>query len=226
MFRTLIYPSSGGIRVAGWITTCASACNTGTTPTQPHRNSNTHRAKNNTTNVVIQQNSRKLLMMDILMSETCWAHKKWNKIARDIRLVFYSSNITMVHGPVNIRYRETCLGLQSSGMLRSVWWFCAFCDRPPEERRYPEHRSGSLRSLGETRWFGMMQNVLWSVLVVLGVCLAILCYMRLARRITEICQAVSPSGVSWLVRLKLNGARRWKRHQWRQFFLQHHLFLT
>ena len=36
-----------------------------------HRNSNTHRTKNNTTNVVIQQNSRKLLMMDILMSETC-----------------------------------------------------------------------------------------------------------------------------------------------------------
>ena len=30
-----------------------------------------HRTKNNTTNVVIQQNSRKLLMMDILMSETC-----------------------------------------------------------------------------------------------------------------------------------------------------------
>ena len=42
-----------------------------TSPTQPHRNSNTHRTKNNTTNVVIQQNSRKLLMMDILMSETC-----------------------------------------------------------------------------------------------------------------------------------------------------------
>jgi len=36
--------------------------------------------------VVIQQNSRKLLMMDILMSETCWAHKKWNKIASDIEL--------------------------------------------------------------------------------------------------------------------------------------------
>jgi len=30
-------------------------------------------------------------MMDILMSETCWAHKKWNKIASDIKLVFYSS---------------------------------------------------------------------------------------------------------------------------------------
>jgi len=44
-------------------------------------------------NVVIQQNSRKLLIMDILMSETCWAHMKWNKIASDIKLVFYSSTI-------------------------------------------------------------------------------------------------------------------------------------
>ena len=70
----------------------ASACNTDTTPTQPHRNSNIHRTKNNTTNVVIQQKSCKLLMMDILMSETCWARKKWNKIASDIKLVFYSSN--------------------------------------------------------------------------------------------------------------------------------------
>ena len=69
----------------------AEACNTDTTQTQPHRNSNTHRTKNNRTNVVIQQNSRKLLMMDILMSEKRWAHKKWNKIASDIKLVFYSS---------------------------------------------------------------------------------------------------------------------------------------
>ena len=81
----------------------AEACNTDTIPTQPHRNSNTHRTKNNTTNVVIQQNSRKLLMMDTLMSETCWAHKKWNKIASDIKLVFYSSTITKIHGPINIR---------------------------------------------------------------------------------------------------------------------------
>jgi len=59
--------------------------------------------KNNTTIVVIQQNSRKLLMMDILVSETCRAHKKRNKIASDIKLVFYSSTITMMHGPVIIR---------------------------------------------------------------------------------------------------------------------------
>ena len=95
----------------GWVGVVSvlqtSACNTDTTPTQPHRNSKTHRSKNSTTNVVIQQNSRKLLMMDILMPETCWAHKKWNKIASDIKLVVYSSTITMMHGPIN-KIRSTC----------------------------------------------------------------------------------------------------------------------
>jgi len=57
-------PIINGIRVAGW--SCASACNTDTIPTQPHRNSNTHRTKNNTTDVAIKQKSRKLLVMDIL----------------------------------------------------------------------------------------------------------------------------------------------------------------
>jgi len=100
----------------GWFGV-VEACNTDTTPTQPHRNSNTHRNKNNTTNVVIQQNSRKLLVMDIWMSETCWAHKKWNKIASDIKLVFYSSTITMMHGPINIRFRFLSIYvlLQKSG---------------------------------------------------------------------------------------------------------------
>ena len=56
-----------------------------------------------TTDVVIQQHNRKLLMMDILMSETCWARKKWNIITSDIKLVFYALTITMVHGPINSR---------------------------------------------------------------------------------------------------------------------------
>ena len=47
-----------------------------------------------------------LLMMDILMSETCWAHKKWNKISSDIKLVFHTSTITMMHGPINIRFNN------------------------------------------------------------------------------------------------------------------------
>ena len=38
------------------------------------------------------------------MSETCWAHNKWNKIASDIKLVFHSSTIAMMHGPINFRF--------------------------------------------------------------------------------------------------------------------------
>ena len=52
---------------------------------------------------VVLQHSRRLLKMDILMSETCWAHNKWNKIASD-RLVFHSSTIAMMNGPINIRF--------------------------------------------------------------------------------------------------------------------------
>ena len=59
--------------------------------------------QNKTTDVVIHQHSRKLLKMNILMSETCWAHNKWNKIASDIKLFFHSSTIAMMHGPINIR---------------------------------------------------------------------------------------------------------------------------
>jgi len=38
-----------------------------------------------------------ILMTDILMSETCWAHK-WNKIASDIKLVFHSSYLGYFKG--------------------------------------------------------------------------------------------------------------------------------
>ena len=110
MFRTLIYPPSGACDCVdelphpsscsqfvvccsfwcGWFLMVfvlqASACKT-----------------NKTTDVVIHQHSRKLLMMDILTSETCWARKTWNKIASDIKLVFHSSTIAMMHGPINIR---------------------------------------------------------------------------------------------------------------------------
>jgi len=42
-----------------------------TTPAESHPNSNTQKSKNNTANVVVQQHSRTLLKMDILMPETC-----------------------------------------------------------------------------------------------------------------------------------------------------------
>ena len=49
----------------------ASAGSPDTTPAEPHPVSNTQQSKNNTTNVLVQQHSRKLLKMDILLSETC-----------------------------------------------------------------------------------------------------------------------------------------------------------
>ena len=48
----------------------AEACKKSTTQNQPHQIPNTQRTENRT-DVVIQQHSRKLLMMDILMYETC-----------------------------------------------------------------------------------------------------------------------------------------------------------
>jgi len=131
MFRTLIYPSSGTcdhyVELPHWSCVLVSMCvgdsvclvlvgevsvlqaeaqlhpttriplqrNDTETPTQSKQE--------HTTNVVIQQNIRQLLMMDMLISETCWAHKKWNKIASIMNLVFYSSTITMMHGPINIK---------------------------------------------------------------------------------------------------------------------------
>jgi len=106
IFRTLRHPSSGpcdfsiisphwscvlvsvwlvwsGIRVAGCFSLLHGYHPNATTPKLQHTSNQEH-----TTNVLIQQNSRKLLMMDILMSETCWAHKKWNRLASDIKLVF------------------------------------------------------------------------------------------------------------------------------------------
>ena len=95
----------------------AEACKMNTTQTQPHQISNTQRTENKTTDVVIQQHSRKLLMMDILMSETCWAHKKWNKIASDIKLVFHSS--TIHNCPLN-GYPTFLLDLKQSATCRSL----------------------------------------------------------------------------------------------------------
>jgi len=132
MFRTLIYPSSVILFSVhcvleiwcGWVWVAeASACNMDTTQTQLHQISNTQWTENKTTDVVIQQHSCELLMMDILMSETCWVHKKWNKIVSDIKLVFYSSTITMMHGPINTRFTrvgnyEFCLP-----SLISIWQY-------------------------------------------------------------------------------------------------------
>ena len=92
------------LRLCWWITTSVVLFSARAPPeTNRTKIFNTQPTENKTTDVVIQQHSRKLLKMDILMFETCWAHKKWNKIASDIKLVFHSSTITMMHGPINIK---------------------------------------------------------------------------------------------------------------------------
>ena len=76
--------------------------------------------------MVIQQNSRKLLMMDILMSETCWAHKTWNKIASDIKLVFYSSTITAM----NLSIRNKTMSDERKCRLVDEYYANPSYDRP------------------------------------------------------------------------------------------------
>jgi len=48
-------------------------------------------------------------MMGIVMPEKCWAYKMYNKITSGIYVVFYSSFITMMQGPMNIRFTNTDL---------------------------------------------------------------------------------------------------------------------
>ena len=118
MFQTLIYPSSGACDcvdelphrsscsqfVVCWRTVVLQPAKWTLPNTNRNKSSNTQQTENKKTDVVIHQHSRKLLKMDILMSETCWVHNKWNKITSDIKLVFHSSTIAMMHGPINIRY--------------------------------------------------------------------------------------------------------------------------
>ena len=147
MFRTLIYPSSGACDCVdeiphrsscsqflvcwsfwcGWfwvvLVLQAEACKTNTTQNQSHQISNTQRTENKTTDVVTQQHSCKLLMMDILMSETCWAHKKWNKIASDIKLVFHSSNFYRILLWSNTKPRDDS-SVESSNLFSRWERFC------------------------------------------------------------------------------------------------------
>ena len=100
MFSTLIYPSSGACDCVDELphrSFCRLQPAKRTPPkTSRTKSSNTQRTENKTTDVVIHQHSRKLLKMDILMSKTCWAHNKWNKIASDIKLAFHSSTVSVV----------------------------------------------------------------------------------------------------------------------------------
>ena len=85
----------GCVRFAGWNTVVLQPAKRTQPNISRNKSSNTQWTENKTTDVVIHQHSRRLLKMAILMPETCWAHKKWNKIASDIKLVFHSSDVSL-----------------------------------------------------------------------------------------------------------------------------------
>jgi hypothetical protein len=66
VLELLVWLVLGGVRFAGFKPVKRTPPNTSS-----NKNSNTQRTENKTSDVVIYQHSRKLLMMDILMSETC-----------------------------------------------------------------------------------------------------------------------------------------------------------
>ena len=101
-------------------------------------------------------------MMDILMSETCWVHKKWNKIASDIKLVFYSSTITMMQLPINTSF-EFCLNnLQRNTSFETTrkfvkihhchWIITLFCCYRKTWQGQHWHASRSASGAEEAAW--------------------------------------------------------------------------
>jgi len=58
--------------------------------------------------------------MGIVMPETCWAYKKYNKIISGILLVCYSSVITMMHGPINIRLKPMQITTDCNNSTKTV----------------------------------------------------------------------------------------------------------
>jgi len=119
MFQTLIRPSSGAcdymLRCVCWLEACwcyvarlsvgdvVSECRLNHYTRIPHHQQTIPLHNTSTPQVSLHNNalnSRKLLKMDILTSETCWAVD--NK-ANVIQLVNLYSNIKMMHGPKRIR---------------------------------------------------------------------------------------------------------------------------
>jgi hypothetical protein len=108
MFRVLLCPSSGARGEAGVV----SALQPGhySSLTAPNLQHTTNQERNDQCGK--EHHSSELLMIGIVMPETCWAYKKYNKIISGIELVFYSSVITKMLGSINVR-------LTNSGLLRT-----------------------------------------------------------------------------------------------------------
>ena len=118
-----VWSGWSGICVAGWSFSLQHGYHANpTTPKHQHTSNREHM-----TNVVIQQNIRKLLMMDILMSETCWAYKKWNKNSKwqQVGLLFFNyhndawfNKYTIHSFTVATVYRSNMFQLHKTAIIR------------------------------------------------------------------------------------------------------------
>ena len=100
MFRMLINPSSGACESSGSTCIRIAQHQQSIRYINPTRlNPAQYNLSNNT------PNSRKLLKMGVLTSETCWTVNWHNKISV-IKLVSLYSSIKKMHGPIRIRSKK------------------------------------------------------------------------------------------------------------------------
>ena len=93
MFQALICPSSGVCKYVVELPNSLISFLVWSTHSKPRTKS---------ANVVVQQHSRKLLKMGILMPETCWVSKKKNKNSKWHLIGFLFFSYHKMHGPINI----------------------------------------------------------------------------------------------------------------------------
>jgi len=67
-------------------------------------------------------------MMGIVVSETCWAYKKYNKNNKWHLVGFYSSFITMMHGPTNIKFTPKDAVTHRLVLINTQVWMHILCD--------------------------------------------------------------------------------------------------
>jgi len=103
LVRCVLEFRCGWVGVVSMLQT-ASACNTDTTPTQPHRNSNTHRTKNNTTYVVIQQNIRQAPDDGYIDVRHTLSTKevKQNSKRHQVGLLFFNTSASLITLVINV----------------------------------------------------------------------------------------------------------------------------
>ena len=136
MFRALLCPSSGardynvdyhvGLFVLGFFqpAACSLQPRHYSNLTAPNLQTTANQERNDQRGN--QHYSRELLMMAIVVPKTCWAYKKHNKIKSGIYLGSYSSVITMMHGPANVKFRRALVCRPARSLLAIPATMCRF----------------------------------------------------------------------------------------------------